>query len=63
VGPEETLRKFTEDADEVVCLKVPYLLRAIGSFYVDFKQVEDSEVMEILRRSVKKGEGDEYRNA
>ena len=56
VGPEETLRRLSHDADDVVCLRVPAYLMAIGQFYVRFKQVEDSEVLEILKRSAKKEE-------
>jgi hypothetical protein len=36
-------------ADEVVCLLVPAYLYAIGQFFLDFEQVDDQEVMDILR--------------
>ena len=49
VGSEETLRKLAQDADEVVCLKVPYSLMAVGQFYVNFEPVTDEEVLSILK--------------
>jgi predicted phosphoribosyltransferase len=35
--------------DEVVCLLAPQEFWAIGQFYEDFSQVEDQEVLELLR--------------
>lgn len=49
VGPEESLKRLAQDADEVVCLRVPPFLGAIGEFYSHFGQVEDEEVVEILK--------------
>ncbi|HLF17758.1 MAG TPA: phosphoribosyltransferase family protein [Candidatus Omnitrophota bacterium] len=63
VGPEETLRQLSVDADEMVCLRVPAFLTAIGQFYIHFGQVEDSEVLEMLKRSVKRRRNHEHRNA
>jgi putative phosphoribosyl transferase len=37
--------------DDVVCLEVPASFHAVGQFYQDFPQVEDSEVIEILKKS------------
>ena len=51
VAPPHTLDKVAELADEVVCLAAPENFRAVGQFYVDFPQVEDEEVMRILRAS------------
>lgn len=49
VSPPETLRKVQPLADQVVCLVAPDNFRAVGQFYVDFPQVEDEEVIEILQ--------------
>lgn len=49
VSPPETLRKVAALADEVVCLLSPDDFRAVGQFYVDFPQVEDEEVIQILK--------------
>ena len=49
VAPPDTLEKVRGYADEVVCLEAPMDFRAVGQFYVEFPQVEDAEVIEILR--------------
>ena len=45
----DTLEKVQGYADEVVCLEAPMDFRAVGQFYAEFPQVEDEEVIEILR--------------
>jgi predicted phosphoribosyltransferase len=42
----ETVRQWCDDA---VCLLAPKYFWAIGQFYENFKQVEDEEVVNILR--------------
>lgn len=54
VGPEDTLRRLAEDADEIVCLKAPPFFGAVGQFYERFAQVEDEEVLDILKHSRKR---------
>lgn len=49
VSPPETLNKVTEFADEVVCLEAPAKFQAVGQFYLNFPQVEDEEVIEVLQ--------------
>lgn len=49
VSPPDTLRKIAELADEVVCLEAPSNFRSVGQFYENFPQVEDEEVIEVLR--------------
>jgi predicted phosphoribosyltransferase len=49
VSPPDTLRKVEQLADEVVCLEVPDYFMAVGQFYLDFPQVEDEEVVRLLR--------------
>ena len=39
------------DADDVVVLQVPEDFMAVGMHYLDFRQVADGEVVELLRRS------------
>lgn len=51
VAPPETLRRVAELADEVVCLQAPEYFQAVGQFYQNFSQVEDEEVVDILRHS------------
>lgn len=50
VAPRDTLARIRPLADELVCLTVPVDFQAVGQFYQHFPQVEDSEVIEILRR-------------
>ena len=49
VSPPDTLRKVEKLADETVCLEVPEYFMAVGQFYSDFPQVEDEEVIALLR--------------
>jgi predicted phosphoribosyltransferase len=48
VSPLDTLKKVVALADEVICLETPGDFQAVGQFYVNFPQVEDSEVVAIL---------------
>jgi putative phosphoribosyl transferase len=48
VAPPDTLEKIRGYADEVVCLDAPEFFRAVGQFYADFPQIDDSEVEAIL---------------
>lgn len=49
VGAQEAVEKLEREADDVVCPYVPPYFYAIGEFYADFSQVDDEEVIEILR--------------
>ena len=51
VAPPDTLNKVSSMADEVICLEAPEFFQAVGQFYRNFSQVEDEEVVEILRHS------------
>ena len=51
VAPPDTLEKIRPYADEVVCLSTPEFFRAVGQFYAEFPQVDDDEVVEILRQA------------
>lgn len=50
VSPPDTLEKVKKLADETVCLESPEHFQAVGQFYSSFPQVEDEEVMEILKQ-------------
>ena len=50
VAPLDTLERVRQYADDVVCLETPFSFHAVGRFYLDFPQVEDATVVEILRR-------------
>ncbi len=51
VAPPDTLEKVKAYADEIICLQTPVYFQAVGQFYSDFPQVEDNEVVDILRHS------------
>jgi len=49
VASPDRLQEVRKWCDEVVCLLAPEGFWAIGQFYEDFGQVEDKQVVEILR--------------
>ena len=49
VAPPETVEKVRPLADEVVCLETPEWFQAVGQFYREFDQVEDEEVITLLK--------------
>jgi len=51
VGAEDSLLRLCDTADEIICLKAPPSLGAIGNFYLHFRQVSDQEALEILNRA------------
>jgi len=50
VGPTDTIEAMREEADEVLCLEIYEEFNAIGTFYGDFRQITDQEVIDILPR-------------
>lgn len=51
VTPIDAYEKISKDVDEFVALSVPdYFLGAIGSYYEDFRQVGDDEVIAIMQK-------------
>ena len=51
VGPQDTLARVAEFADEVVCLETPDFFQAVGNHYRHFPQIEDHDVVELLKTS------------
>jgi putative phosphoribosyl transferase len=49
VAPPGTEDRLAGNFDEIVCLEEPHGFWGIGQFYVDFGQVGDEEVIELLR--------------
>ena len=49
VGPAERLDEVRVHCDEVICILTPKPFWAIGQFYEDFSQVDDDEVISLLR--------------
>lgn len=51
VAPPDTIEKLREEVDELICLLTPDYFGAISQFYLNFHQVEDDEVVELMNRS------------
>ncbi|MBI5465331.1 phosphoribosyltransferase [Candidatus Gottesmanbacteria bacterium] len=49
VAPPETVGKFKNLVDELIVLETPAFFGAVGQFYEEFPQVEDEEVIQLLR--------------
>lgn len=48
VGARQTCDELQEQADEVVCAKVPFLFQAVGQWYQDFSPTTDQEIRVLL---------------
>ncbi|GFG84726.1 phosphoribosyltransferase [Mycolicibacter algericus] len=48
VGPLSACRKIAQEADDVVCATMPDSFDAVGQAYLDFRQVSDDEVRDLL---------------
>ncbi len=51
VAPPDAVEALRPDCDELVCLEAPDSFFAIGQFYLDFTQLADDEVIDILRQA------------
>ncbi len=48
VAPPSTLAELRDECDEIVCLSTPTPFGAVGSFYRNFDQTSDSEVISLM---------------
>jgi predicted phosphoribosyltransferase len=48
VAPPDTANELSKMADKFICLETPPDFMSVGSYYNDFEQVSDSEVVELL---------------
>jgi putative phosphoribosyl transferase len=53
VAPAETIAELRPDVDEIECLETPPDFMAIGSYYEDFLQVTDDEVIAMLAEAAR----------
>ena len=53
VAPPDTLERMRGECDEVVCLAMPEDFSAVGTFYADFRQLEDGDVIDLLDRAAR----------
>lgn len=51
VVPADTAQKIRRQVDDCIILAYPYPFYAVGQHYLDFRQVEDSEVLQCLAES------------
>jgi putative phosphoribosyl transferase len=51
VAPSDALDKLASEVDHLVCLVAPSPFFAIGSYYAEFAQVSDDEVVRMLREA------------
>ncbi|KSW27568.1 MULTISPECIES: phosphoribosyltransferase [unclassified Pseudomonas] len=51
VGPPATVEKLRPLVDELVCLLTPEDFHSVGHYYRDFHQLDDQEVVDLLRPS------------
>ncbi|MBC2578802.1 phosphoribosyltransferase [Clostridium sp. DJ247] len=54
VSPKETIEKFEELVDEIICIHIPEDFSAVGVYYMNFEQVTDEEVFKIIDKLKKK---------
>lgn len=53
--PKDTHKELLKLADEVIAVDIPeHFLGAVGAYYEDFEQVEDREVLAMLRANTKR---------
>ena len=50
VAPTSTLAELRCEADDVICLEDHQFFGAIGAYYVNFRQVSDQEVIDLLKQ-------------
>ena len=48
VGPQSVSKLLAQEADDVVCATMPNDFEAVGQVFIDFHQVSDDEVRELL---------------
>jgi putative phosphoribosyl transferase len=54
VGPEDTVKRLSADCDDMIVARVPSYFSAVGQFYLRFEQVEDDEVVALLREEAQR---------
>ncbi|MGW0562270.1 alpha/beta family hydrolase [Streptomyces sp. NPDC003016] len=56
VAAPDAVARLSTEADDIVCLSVPQMFRAVGEWYENFTQTSDEEVVALLARAVQAGE-------
>lgn len=56
VSPPTTVRILEQIADDFICLATPSDFLGVGQYYYDFSQVEDAEVIQLLKQAINRHE-------
>jgi putative phosphoribosyl transferase len=51
VAPKHTLKRLRAELDKIVCLGTPAFFPAVGAFYEQFPQLQDKEVISLLKQA------------
>jgi putative phosphoribosyl transferase len=51
VGPRDTIEHLSAVVDQIICLYTPEPFGAVGYYYENFSQVDDQEVIELLKKA------------
>ncbi len=51
VGPADSIEMLRPFVDDLICLRTPSPFMAVGYWYVDFEQVSDEEVVDLLKKA------------
>ena len=54
VASQQAAKKLSEVTDEFVCAWIPSQFYSVGEFYLDFTQVTDEEVIQMLNAPLEK---------
>ncbi|WP_093797491.1 alpha/beta family hydrolase [Streptomyces sp. Wb2n-11] len=55
VAAPDAVARLSTEADDVVCLSVPQMFRAVGEWYENFTQTSDEEVVALLAQAARAG--------
>jgi putative phosphoribosyl transferase len=60
VASRQACEEFQQDVDETVCAATPEPFYSVGSWYEDFSQTSDTEVIELLKRAARERSPEEH---
>lgn len=59
VAPKDMISELREEVDELICPFVPVFFTAIGSWYTEFSQLTDHQVITLLERAWQRSAGEQ----
>ena len=54
IAHPDVVKELVMLVDELICLQAPYDFKSVGSYYQDFAQVADNDIVDILDKTKKK---------